>query len=212
MADKPICAIQDCNKPVKTRGWCVAHYKRFLRHGDPLAGGIPKREARRFLDECAIPYAGADCLIWPYGKTAAGYGMVMVEGRAIYTHVFVCEAVHGARPKGRYEAAHKCGNPACCNPKHLRWATPHENALDKRGHGTMPRGERHHWAKLSDEEVDAIIDLKGRQNRSAVAKQFGVDPKYVDAVWAGRLRAHQTRPAEHFRRSTLPIRLLTQPR
>lgn len=30
------CQIDECAKPVAHRGWCSAHYKAWLRHGDPL--------------------------------------------------------------------------------------------------------------------------------------------------------------------------------
>ena len=33
-----MCSIEGCDKPVDSRGWCSAHYTRWLRHGDPLAG------------------------------------------------------------------------------------------------------------------------------------------------------------------------------
>lgn len=39
MADsKPICSIHGCCNPARHRGWCNAHYLRWRRHGDPLAG------------------------------------------------------------------------------------------------------------------------------------------------------------------------------
>lgn len=31
-----VCAIEGCETPSKTRGWCNKHYKRWLTHGDPL--------------------------------------------------------------------------------------------------------------------------------------------------------------------------------
>ncbi len=31
-----ICAVEDCGKQAVTRGWCQRHYRRWLRHGDPL--------------------------------------------------------------------------------------------------------------------------------------------------------------------------------
>lgn len=33
------CSVDDCDKPHHSRGWCKRHYVRWLRHGDPLAGG-----------------------------------------------------------------------------------------------------------------------------------------------------------------------------
>lgn len=33
------CAIDDCARPVDSRGWCTAHYQRWKKHGDPTVGG-----------------------------------------------------------------------------------------------------------------------------------------------------------------------------
>jgi hypothetical protein len=56
MADAKICAVEGCEKPaINSRGWCNAHYLRWLRHGDPLGSRprvVPNRlvpmEGRRF--------------------------------------------------------------------------------------------------------------------------------------------------------------------
>lgn len=37
MAEKPICSVVGCNKPIRARGWCSQHYQRWANHGDPLA-------------------------------------------------------------------------------------------------------------------------------------------------------------------------------
>jgi len=31
------CEVPDCARPLYARGWCVAHYRRWQRHGDPQA-------------------------------------------------------------------------------------------------------------------------------------------------------------------------------
>lgn len=189
MAGKRICSIQDCSKPVKARGWCVAHYRRFLRHGDPLGGGIPNGAARDFVNESIPAHNSDECLIWPFGKTAAGYGVIM-RGKTTFVHHIACGHLNGPRPDG-HEAAHSCGNPSCVNPSHLRWATPHENALDKREHGTIPRGETHHWARLTDQQAERILKLKGEVGSAELAKEYGVTQGYISALWGGRVRAHQ---------------------
>lgn len=45
------CVVEGCGRPVKTRGWCEAHYERWRRHGDPLAAG-PVRVPDRVWTAC----------------------------------------------------------------------------------------------------------------------------------------------------------------
>lgn len=52
MADPTACSITDCGKAAANRrGWCNAHYKRFLKHGDPTAGE-PMRMSR--IGTCSV--------------------------------------------------------------------------------------------------------------------------------------------------------------
>lgn len=30
------CSIDDCDRPVKAKGWCLRHYQRARAHGDPV--------------------------------------------------------------------------------------------------------------------------------------------------------------------------------
>lgn len=59
MAPTRICSILNCDKTSAHRGWCVAHYNRWQRHGDPEAGG-PLRLTK--VLRCAIP----ECAAKPY--------------------------------------------------------------------------------------------------------------------------------------------------
>lgn len=49
-----ICAVEVCVEPARTRGWCKAHYQRWLDHGDP--GNTPIMKKRQDV-ACAV----ADC-------------------------------------------------------------------------------------------------------------------------------------------------------
>jgi hypothetical protein len=51
------CSIDTCPEPVLCRGWCAAHYQRWNRHGDPLAGG-PRRQISGPRVPCS--YDGCD--------------------------------------------------------------------------------------------------------------------------------------------------------
>jgi hypothetical protein len=41
MTETACCSVEGCDRPVHQRGWCRAHYMRWWRHGDPLAGRGP---------------------------------------------------------------------------------------------------------------------------------------------------------------------------
>ena len=53
------CSIDGCEKPRKARGWCDAHWCRWRRHGDQLAGGPLTRSAPNTgpcsIDDCDKP-------------------------------------------------------------------------------------------------------------------------------------------------------------
>lgn len=50
MAHSRLCSIPDCGKPLDSRGLCVMHYTKLLRHGDPLKG----RSRRQVISECSV--------------------------------------------------------------------------------------------------------------------------------------------------------------
>lgn len=140
-----ICSIPECGNPVhiKSRGLCQAHYMRWVRYRDPVAGGPMQTKApfgapRKFLD-AALEYAARDCLVWPFATDTDGYGVIKIDGRLRNVHRVICERAHGPSPTPKHEAAHDnfgrpCISEACVNPRHLRWATRTENEHDKRKH------------------------------------------------------------------------------
>jgi hypothetical protein len=74
------------------------------------------------------------------------YQYVRLHGRNRRVHHLVLEAFIGPRPEGM-ETRHIDRNPRNNVLSNLRWGTKLENAADKHRHGTMLRGERHHWWK-----------------------------------------------------------------
>lgn len=166
------CAVDDCGKTAFQRGWCHGHYKRWWRHGDPLAGRIDNGTIDRFIEEVVVPYFGEDCLIWPFGRSRKGYG----GANGIEAHRRVCKRVHGEPPSSRHQAAHSCGNGLCVNPKHLRWATAIENAADRLIHGTHSRGEKSSSSKLTADQVREIRSLYGTMKVKELAAKFNVHP------------------------------------
>jgi hypothetical protein len=193
MASTHVCAIPECGKPRRGREWCRTHYSRWLRHGDPMAGGPVRKaaapgEPMRFLQEVAIPYVGDGCLIWPYSRSSMGRGNIRVGNKAVEVNRLVCEGRHGPPSTPDLEAAHNCGNGhlGCCNPGHLRWDTHTGNQRDRVAHGTSNRGERAGNAKLTEPQVREILKLKGQMSRAKIGKQFGVHGNTVAEIHARR--------------------------
>lgn len=189
------CGVEGCERnahPVAKggRGYCSRHYYRLLKHGDPLGGRVAPGEPERHLREIVFRHVGDECLIWPYARNSAGYGHLHVAGKDSLVHRLACAHRHGPPPTEHHHAAHSCGNghEGCCNPNHLRWATPSENILERKEHGTEPNGERHYAAKLTEDNVRTI--RKSRLSSAELGRRYGCDPANIAAIRARRSWRH----------------------
>lgn len=100
-------------------------------------------------------------------------------------HVLVCEAWNGPPAASGMHAAHRNGNPSDNRPDNLRWATPLENiGQDRLRHGTVPRGEKHAHAKLTQEKARAIrAQLPGpRGTINRLAREYGVTKTVITNI------------------------------
>jgi|SaaInlStandDraft_1057018.scaffolds.fasta_scaffold31052_5 hypothetical protein len=129
----------------------------------------------------SIDSPGDDCIVWPNGKFANGYGQVWDGSKIRGAHVVALElkiprpigkvcSIHGNWvPGDKLDAAHgSCHNRLCFNPKHLSWKTRAENQSDRKRDGTdtYPVGERHGKCTIPEAVVEAIRDeYKGPQKR-----------------------------------------------
>jgi hypothetical protein len=186
MATKRICSIPSCDKIAERRDWCFNHYMRWRAHGNPLGGGKSPGEVTAFLNDVVLTYDGDDCLHWPYGSVR-GYGVVNCKRRKrrkILVTRLVCEHVHGPAPSLSHQAAHSCGkgHEGCCNPRHIRWATPKENCADKEIHGTVNRGQRQGSSKLTEEDVRQIRSLRGVRPQRELSAMFGVSRWQISEI------------------------------
>lgn len=186
MANSRICSIDGCGKKHMARGWCAAHYRRWGRNADPLAGGTAPGEPLRFFTDIIVPYEGDDCLIWPYSRNNKGYAIMAADGRDVLTHRQTCVAVYGSPPTPKHQAAHLCGkgHEGCVNPRHLSWKTRSENEADKVIHGTSNRGERCGASKLTEADVREIRVMLGTRTHAEIAKLFAVSRQTVSAIHA----------------------------
>ena len=179
----------ECGKPTFARGFCSAHYERFKRHGDPLGGRTRNGAGAEFI-QAAIESATDEHIVWPYPLTAMGYGVATVNGKLVYAHIAVAEAVYGPGPSGT-AVAHApviCHIPACINPRHLRWATYAENQADRIIDGTSNRGERNGLAKLT---AQAVLEIRASTDSAdELAERYGVKRRTIHDVIQRRSWKH----------------------
>jgi hypothetical protein len=176
-----------CEKPVLAKQMCSMHYTRQKNHGSPFIVKSPRGQAQTFIYNIEKSDA---CIFWPFSHYRNGYGSVFFNGKLTGAHRAICIIYNGNPPSQKHHAAHLCGARNCVNPRHIRWATPAENELDKRLHGTASIGEMNPMAKLNKEEVKAIKKLKGQIGAKAVSNIYNCSRRLISAIWNGDVWAH----------------------
>lgn len=189
MADPRICSIPDCGKQTHAKKMCRLHYLRWSKHGDPNSKRVFKSGPQVTLRK-VVEMETDDCIIWPHQIFPTGYGGVRFRGHTIGAHAAVLEITCGPAPEGM-EAAHKpvvCHNRSCVNKRHLRWASPQENQLDKRLDGTAPIGSKHAAAKLVEADIVAI--RRDHRPQSEIAEDYGVGQGQISRIKTGKRWKH----------------------
>jgi hypothetical protein len=83
---------------------------------------------------------------------------------------------------------HRCDERSCTNPTHLFLGTKADNNQDKLAKGRQPRGESHHWAKLTQAQAELIRAIHtGRASMQQIASLFGVSRALVSLVLRNRI-------------------------
>ena len=97
---------------------------------------------------------------WLHGKDKYKYLCVNLsrnnKPKTRPVHQLVLEAFIGPCPK-RYEAGHGNGVYTDNCLSNLSWITKKDNAADRTKHGTQLIGQKHHQAKLTNEQALAIF-------------------------------------------------------
>jgi len=169
-----------------SRGWRKGEPRRFLAGHNFRAS--PKSPAELFRERL-IMGDPAECWPWQGALKETGYGCVW-RGRIRYlAHRLSYELFNGPIADGLF-VCHKCDNPPCVNPDHLFLGTPADNMVDKtrkgRGRNTFRPGELHPGAKLSQAQVEEILELResGLSQRK-VAKMYGIGRSSIANIWHG---------------------------
>ena len=100
-------------------------------------------------------------------------------------------ANHQEIPQGLL-VMHKCDNPKCINPEHLKLGTHLENMRDKKEKGRCRKGSKHPGSLLTEVKVYYIkFEAKDKSNYE-LAKMFNVKPATVKDIRRCKSWAHVT--------------------
>lgn len=144
-----------------------------------------KGTSMEWVETVAIKYDSGECLKWPFGSDANGYGQLNIDGRGTtYAHRYICERTYGSPPTISHQAAHSCGNGhlGCVNPNHIRWATRSENYADCLIHGTHVRGTRHGMSRLTEDDIREIRNIPKSMTLIEIGRIFGIAPQTVSKI------------------------------
>lgn len=122
------------------------------------------------------------CWEWKFGRNPKGYGAKIQDGYTL-AHRLVFALKHGPLQSRYQMVLHKCDNPPCCNPDHLFLGDNSVNLADMAAKGRSMRGERHHSARLTAQQIPEIIkahaDGKGLKELGGL---YGVRPGTIDFI------------------------------
>jgi transposase len=124
---------------------------------------------------------------WVDSRGYANVTIYSVDGKKRFSvHVLVAEAFHGARPDGMV-CMHINGNPSDNKADNLMWGTQSENKAHELQHGTRYTGQKHHKAKLSDQDVVQIkLDMASGMRNTDICKKYGISSATAAAIKVGR--------------------------
>ena len=123
-----------------------------------------------------------ECIIWPKAKNKAGYGVTWHNNKWDYAHRVILNA-----PKDKI-VMHLCDNPSCVNPDHLKLGSPEENSNNMVEKGRQCKGEKSHFAKLTEEQVLQIRQAEG--SLRSIAKKFNTSHVNVGDIKKKRTWKH----------------------
>lgn len=140
-----------------------------------------------------------ECWPWLGGTSRKGYGRFRVGSRTdgstrkVQAHRMAFELSGGVVPPGLF-VLHRCDNPCCCNPGHLRVGTHLENMAEMRARGRRVgrsrRGEDVCHAKLNERSVRRIRALAASTTKAALARRYRVSEATIFAVVKRQTWAH----------------------
>lgn len=182
------CTMKGCSQPHYGRGFCMMHWKRWRRWGDPL---ISKRGQRLSTPEerfWAKVKKTDGCWLWIAHCYRGGHGAFRPSRRIPMTsaHRFSWVLHFGPIPD-HLMVLHDCGTHACVRPDHLYLGTQKQNMRDRDRHGRTQAGPTAVRAKLT---MGQATEIRRRyatteESMATLAAEYGVGCTTVRNVVRG---------------------------
>ena len=175
-----ICSIEDCNRKHYGKGWCVKHYKRWWRYGDPLSVKLIRGSIEKSFFAKFERVTESGCWIWTAGLHKQRYGAIWNKD----AHRVSWEIHHGEIPDGLH-VCHRCDVPSCVNPNHLFLGTHQDNMDDmvKKGRQRTPNGESHARSKITENDVREMrVASDAGVSRAKLASKYGLHCAHVGLI------------------------------
>jgi len=109
------------------------------------------------------------------------------------THIVVAAAFLSPKPSPLHQVNHKDGVKTNNASDNLEWVTNNENMAHSWAIGLRHNiGENSHTAKLTEQQVREIINLKGKVSQSKIAALYSIHLNHVKSIHNGKTWKHIT--------------------
>lgn len=176
------CMVDECQSRATARGYCNAHYQKWLRWGRPE--GLTYLEMAKVRIERHIsPEPNSGCWLWTGHAAQSGHGIIIFKGKKRGAHR-VSWIAHNGQVNDDAFICHKCDVPSCVNPSHLYVGNAKTNSRDMVERGQSPCGERGGRAKITWAQASAI--RKDSRHLKEIAKDYPITPTAISYIKNGK--------------------------
>lgn len=154
-------------------------------------------DPREYIESHVMMDPNSGCWLWLGALSPSGYGHATQHNKPVRAHRLAYKTYHGPIPDGLF-VMHKCDNPPCVNPAHLKAGTHSDNMVDSSNKGRRyfqrhpersnlvghsMRGLSHPSCKLTQAALDDIA-TSGLTN-VALGEKHGVSAAVISKVRNG---------------------------
>lgn len=135
------------------------------------------------IDERLAAYHEPDpltgCWNWTHAVDKEGYGFVKLNNRMERAHRVSYQMHVGNIDPGNV-VMHKCDNPSCINPEHLKQGTHKENSQDASRKGRLTS-----WKLTTDEKLE-ILYFDNKYSSVYLSRIYNVTPSAIERLRRNR--------------------------